>query len=336
VFDANGRHLQDLPLPAIGSASAVVGRWSSAEVFVMFTSFNIPTTVYRLDIRKPDLQVFERLDVPFNGDEFEVKQVWFESKDKTRVPMFLVHRKDIQLNGANPTLLTGYGGFTVNMTPAFSARAAYWVERGGVFALPNLRGGSEFGEAWHQGGMLDRKQNTFDDFIAAAEWLIANGYTQPSKLAISGGSNGGLLVGASMTQRPELFRAVVCSYPLLDMVRYQRFLVARYWVPEYGSSEDPAQFKYIYEYSPYHNVKDNTAYPATLMVSGDSDTRVAPLHARKMAALLQSVKGNPNPVLLKYDTEAGHSGGQPLAKQIDDLTGELSFLFWQLGVHSAS
>ena len=201
-----------------------------------------------------------------------------------------------------------------------------------MFALPALRGGGELGEPWHQGGMKERKQNVFDDFIAAAEWLIANRYTQPSKLAISGGSNGGLLVGAALTQRPDLFAAVVCSYPLLDMVRYHQFLVARYWVPEYGSTEDPAQFKYIYAYSPYHHVKANGTYPAVLVVSGDSDTRVAPLHARKMAAMLQSVRDNPNPALLKYDTEAGHAGTLPLPKQIDNLTDELSFLLWRLGM----
>lgn len=336
VFTAGGKRLEDLPLPGIGSVPAVRGRWTSPEVFFQFTSFNMPTTVYRLDIGKRDLQVFDRLAVPFKGDEVEVQQVWFDSKDKTRVPMFLVHKKDLQLSGSNPVLLTGYGGFNLSQLPGFSARTAYWVERGGVYALPNLRGGSEFGEAWHKAGMLDKKQNVFDDFIAAAEWLIANKYTQPSKLAISGGSNGGLLVGAMLTQRPELFGAVVCSYPLLDMIRYHQFLVARYWVPEYGSSEDPAQFRYIYAYSPYHNVKPNTVYPPVLMISGDADTRVAPLHARKMAALLQAIQGNPNPALLKYDTDAGHSGGQPLPKQIDNLTDELSFLLWQLGASPSS
>ena len=332
VFTADGKRLPDLATPSIGSVSALEGSWSSSEAFLQFTSFNIPTTVYRFDIRHPQLTVFHRLDVPFKGEDLEVKQVWVESKDKTKVPMFLVHNRNIQLDGSNPVILTGYGGFNLNMLPAFSARAAFWVERGGVFALPALRGGGELGEPWHQAGMKEKKQNVFDDFIAAAEWLIANKYTQPSKLAISGGSNGGLLVGAALTQRPELFRAVVCSYPLLDMVRYHQFLVARYWVPEYGSSEDPEQFKYIYAYSPYHHVKESATYPAVLMVSGDSDTRVAPLHARKMAAMLQSVQDNPNPVLLKYDTEAGHAGTLPLSKQIENLTDELSFLVWQLRV----
>jgi prolyl oligopeptidase len=246
--------------------------------------------------------------------------------------MFLVHKKGLALDGNRPTLLYGYGGFNVNLTPSFSSRAVFWAESGGVFAVPNLRGGGEFGEKWHQAGMLDKKQNVFDDFIAAAEFLIKNKYTNPSKLAISGGSNGGLLVTAAMTQRPELFQAVVCGYPLIDMVRYHKFLVARFWVPEYGSSEDPAQFKYIHAYSPYHRVKPGTKYPAVLFITGDADTRVDPLHARKMTALVQAATGSDRPVLLHYDTKAGHSGGVPVSKQIEDLTDEMSFLFWQLGV----
>ncbi len=216
--------------------------------------------------------------------------------------------------------------------PGFSARAVLWMELGGVYALPNLRGGGEFGEEWHRAGMLERKQNVFDDFLAAAEWLIKNGYTNPSRLAISGGSNGGLLVGAALTQRPDLFAAVVCSYPLLDMIRYHRFLVARFWIPEYGSSDDPEQFKYLLAYSPYHRVKPGTRYPAVLFITGDADTRVDPLHARKMAARLQAATASDRPILLRYDTKAGHSGGLPLSKQIEDLTDELSFLLWQLGV----
>ena len=247
--------------------------------------------------------------------------------------MFLLHTKGIQLDGSNPTLLTGYGGFNLNRTPAFQASAVLWAERGGVFALPNLRGGGEFGEEWHRAGMREKKQNVFDDFIAAAEWLIEKGYIRPSKLAISGRSNGGLLVGAAFTQRPDLFQAVSCGYPLLDMLRYHKFLVARFWVPEYGSAEDPEQFKYLHEYSPYHQVKPGTKYPAVLFITGDADTRVDPLHARKMVAFLQSTTGSDGPVLLRYDTKLGHSGSQPLSTQIEDLTDELSFLFWQLKVN---
>jgi len=332
VFGPEGKHLRDIAFPTLGSVGGVNGRWDSQEAFFSFTSFHIPTTIYRYDVAKGNQEVWARLEVPINSERFEVKQVWYESKDKTKVPMFIVHAKGLKLDGSHPTLLTGYGGFNLSRTPGFSSLAALWVERGGVYAVANLRGGGEFGEEWHKAGMLEKKQNVFDDFLAAAEWLIKNGYTHPSKLAISGGSNGGLLVGAALTQRPDLFQAVVCAYPLLDMIRYHKFLVARFWVPEYGSSENPDQFKYIYAYSPYHHVKPGTKYPAVLFITGDSDTRVDPLHARKMAALLQSATGSDKPMLLHYDTKAGHSGGLPVSKQIDDLTDELSFLFWQLGV----
>ena len=243
--------------------------------------------------------------------------------------MFVAHRRGLELNGNNPTLLTGYGGFNVSMLPSFNPFAIVWMENGGVWALPNLRGGGEFGEAWHRAGMLENKQNTFDDFIAAAEWLIDSGYTNPSKLAVRGGSNGGLLVGAAITQRPELFAAMVCTYPLLDMLRYHQFLVAGFWVPEYGSSENSLQFEYLATYSPYHRVRSGENYPAALFVTGDGDTRVAPLHARKMTALMQAETGSSNPVLLMYDTEAGHSGGRPVTDMVAELTEELRFLLWR-------
>ena len=245
--------------------------------------------------------------------------------------MFVTHRADVVLDGSNPTLLTGYGGFNLSRTPAFSSLAAVWLESGGVFVEANMRGGGEFGEDWHRDGMLDRKQHVFDDFIAAAEHLIAEGYTSAEHLAIRGGSNGGLLVGAVSNQRPDLFGAVVCSYPLLDMVRYHQFLVASFWVPEYGSSEDPEQFAYIYRYSPYHNVDETATYPATLYITGDGDTRVAPLHGRKMAALMQATHGAETPVLLRYHTDAGHSGGQPISQQIEEMVDTVSFLLWQVG-----
>jgi prolyl oligopeptidase len=333
IFDPAGKALGEIPFPVLGSCSGVSGRFDSPEAFYSFTSFALPPTIYRYDAAKGDQEVWAKLNVPIDGSKIEVKQVEYKSKDGAKVPMFLVQPKGVKLDGARPTLLTGYGGFNVSRTPGFSSLAAAWVERGGVFALPNLRGGGEFGEEWHKAGMLDKKQNVFDDFIAAAEYLIKEKYTSPEKLAISGGSNGGLLVGAALTQRPDLFRAVVCSVPLLDMLRYHQFLVARFWVPEYGSSEDPEQFKYLKAYSPYHNVKPGTVYPAVLFISGDADTRVAPLHARKMCALLQASTGSrARPILLHYDTKGGHSGGKPVTKQIDDLTDELSFLFWQLGV----
>jgi len=336
VFDSSGKFVRDIPLPAIGTASGMQGDWDRDEGFYSFSTFAQPTTIYRYQPSTGKQEVFARINVPIQSDQIETKQVWYESKDKTKIPMFLVYKKGIKLDGNRPVFLTGYGGFNVSNTPRFSSVAAYWAEMGGVFALPNLRGGGEFGERWHKAGMLANKQNVFDDFIGAAEWLIKNKYTSPSKLAISGGSNGGLLVGAAMTQRPDLFQAVVCSYPLLDMIRYQDFLIARFWVPEYGSSENAEQFKYIYAYSPYQHVKKGEKYPAVLFVTGDADTRVAPLHARKMTALVQASTGSDRPVLLHYNTKAGHSGGLPVSQQIEDQTDELSFLFWQLGVMSGN
>ncbi|MGW8267706.1 MAG: prolyl oligopeptidase family serine peptidase [Longimicrobiales bacterium] len=331
IFDVEGNHLKDLEMPSLGTVGGG-GEWDSDEAFYVFTSFHMPTTTYRYTVSTGESEVWFRPDIPFDSDLYEVEQVWYDSKDGTRVPMFLAHQKGLAQSGDNPTLLTGYGGFNIPMTPGFDPSMAVGLEYGAVIALPNLRGGSEFGEDWHRAGMFGNKQNVFDDFIAAAEWLIANDYTNSDKLAIYGGSNGGLLVGAAMTQRPDLYKAVVCTYPLLDMIRYHEFLVARYWVPEYGSSEDPEQFPYLLAYSPYHNVEVGAAYPATLFITGDGDTRVAPLHARKMAALVQAANGGPNPILLRYDTEAGHSGGMPVSKEIEDSTDLLSFLFWQLGV----
>jgi prolyl oligopeptidase len=332
IHEADGRLLREVALPGIGAVGGVSGDWSQDEAYFSFSSLAQPPTIYRYRVGAGQRDVWARLEVPIRSETVEVEQVWYDSKDGTKIPMFVAHRKGIRLDGNNPTLLTGYGGFNISVRPFFSARAAFWIENGGVFALPNLRGGGEFGEAWHQAGMLDKKQNVFDDFIAAAEWLIAHKYTSPARLAISGGSNGGLLVGAALTQRPELFRAVVCAYPLLDMLRYHRFLVAGYWVPEYGSAENAAQFPVLRAYSPYQNVKTDERYPAVLFITGDGDTRVAPLHARKMAALLQATSGSGRPVLLHYDTKAGHSGGLPASKVIEDLTNEMLFLFWQLGI----
>jgi prolyl oligopeptidase len=337
IFDPQGKPQGEIAFPSIGSASGLRGSWDKNEAFFTFTSFVTPPTIYRYDIAKGTREVWAKENVPVASHRFEVKQVKYASKDGTLIPMFLVHKKDIKFDGSSPALLTGYGGFNLSQTPGFSARAALWVEKGGVYALPNLRGGGEFGEDWHKAGMLAKKQNVFDDFIGAAEWLVKNGYTSPSRLAISGGSNGGLLVGAALTQRPDLYAAVVCFYPLLDMVRYHKFLVAGYWVPEYGSGDNPEQFPFIYAYSPYHHVKAGTKYPAVLFVTGDSDTRVAPLHARKMAALLQASNGGDRPILLHYDTKAGHSGGStPVTKRIEELTDELSFLFAETAVKAAA
>lgn len=332
VFDADGRPLGEIAFPALGTVGNITGNWTGSTAYFSFESFHIPDTIYRYDVKSGKQTEWWRSPAPVRSADYELRQVWYASKDGTRVPMFVCSKQGLALDGSHPTLLTGYGGFKVSETPLFSARAVRWMEMGGVFALPNLRGGGEFGEAWHKAGMLDRKQNVFDDFIGAAEWLIANRYTSARKLAITGGSNGGLLVGAFMTQRPELCRAVVCSVPLLDMLRYERFLVARFWVPEYGSAEDANQFEYLRAYSPYQHVKAGEKYPAVMFVTGDSDTRVAPLHARKMTALVQSASGSGLPVLLHYDTRAGHSGGKPVTKQVTDLTDELLFLSWQLGL----
>lgn len=330
LYGTDGKLIREIKPPTLGTLSNLGGQWENSEGFFLFTSFHIPATVYRYDINTGKQSVWFQPKVPFATDQYEVEQVWYPSKDGTKIPMFLAHAKGLKLDGTHPTLLTGYGGFNVNSSPAFGAFSAAWIANGGVYALANLRGGGEFGEDWHHAGMLDKKQNVFDDFISAAEWLVQNKYTSPDHLAIRGSSNGGLLMGAAFTQRPDLFAAVICGYPLLDMIRYQKFLVAGYWVPEYGSSDNADQFKYIYAYSPYHHVKTGTKYPAILFISGDSDTRVAPLHARKMTALMQASNGSDKPILLHYDTKAGHSQGTPVSKQIDNTTDELDFLMWQL------
>jgi prolyl oligopeptidase len=336
VFDAQGKFLRDVPLPAIGSLAGFSSRWGGDQAFYGYTSFHIPFLIQQYDVATGKQELWAQLKVPIHAERLEVQQVWYASKDGTRVPMFILAQKGIKLDGARPTLLTGYGGFNLNESPGYSPLAALWVENGGVFAQANLRGGGEFGEAWHRAGMLEKKQNVFDDFLSAAEWLIENHYTQPSRLAIMGGSNGGLLVGAALTQRPELFRAVLCSHPLLDMLRYEKFMEAQYWVSEYGSAEDPAQFKFIAAYSPYQNVKPGVKYPAVLFTSGDGDTRVAPLHARKMAARLQAATASGLPILIRYDTQAGHiRGSLPISKQIDQYTDSEEFLMWQLNMHLA-
>jgi prolyl oligopeptidase len=332
IFESDGKPGGAVTLPALGAVAGTSGDWEQENVFVNFESFNIPPSIYRYDLKSSKMNSWASPKVSFDSSAYTVEQVWYESKDKTRVPMFLFYKKGLVRDGARPVLLTGYGGFNLNLTPSFSPLAAAWVDAGGIFAQPNLRGGGEFGEAWHQAGMMEKKQTVFDDFESAAEWLIAKGYTDPKHLAIEGGSNGGLLVGAALTQRPELYQAVVCSYPLLDMVRYHKFEEGPTWISEYGSSDNPAQFKYLYAYSPYHNVKNGVKYPAVLFVTGDGDTRVAPLHARKMAALLQAATASDRPILLLYDTKSGHSGGRPLSKEIEERTNILSFLFLELGV----
>ncbi|MFK7760006.1 MAG: prolyl oligopeptidase family protein [Phycisphaerales bacterium] len=334
MFDFNGKSKGDLQLPGIGTGGLSTSD-DRTEAFLSFSSYNMPRSIYRVDLANGESELWARPDVPVDPSKIEVKQVWYDSKDGTPVSMFIVHKKGLELDGNNPTILYGYGGFDVSMTPRFSSTMFPWYENGGVYAVANLRGGGEYGNAWHEAGMLDQKQNVFDDFIGAGEWLVENGYTNPSKLGIAGGSNGGLLTGAVVVQRPDLFSAAISAVPLLDMVRYQNFLMARYWVPEYGTAEDAEQYEFIKEYSPYQNVKPGTKYPAVLFTAGENDTRVHPLHARKMAAIMQNSTGsdqNAEPILLWVDREAGHGGGKPLHLRIRDVADQRMFMMWQLGM----
>jgi len=366
IFDLEGRKISDISLPGIGSVFATGGRWNRDEVFFGFQSFTTPPAIYRVDLKsepqglkpasgadsggtaesreiaksedtsKPEPSLWTSVSAPsIDPSAYEVSQEWCNSKDGTRVPMFIVHKKGIEKNGRNPTLLTAYGGFNISLTPTFSRTAYLWMEHGGIYAVANLRGGAEFGEDWHRAGMLDKKQNVFDDMIAAAEHLIAAKYTDKNHLAIQGGSNGGLLMGAMITQRPDLFRAVICQVPLLDMLHYQDFQIAKLWIPEYGSAENIEQFRWLYAYSPYHHVKA-VEYPAILFMTADFDTRVDPMHARKMAALMQAKARNGSsrtrPILLRIESKAGHGAGKPVTKQIEEFTDVYSFLFWQMGV----
>jgi prolyl oligopeptidase len=337
LFDLEGKKLNDLTLPAIGSVYGSGGRWDRDEIFYGFQSFTFAPSIYRYDLKDGSTSLWTKIDAPsIDPAAYEVNQEWFKSKDGTRVPMFIVHKKGVAKNGHNPTLLYAYGGFNLSVTPTFSRTAYLWMEHGGIYAVANLRGGAEFGEDWHRAGMLDKKQNVFDDMIAAAEHLIAEKYTDKNHLAIQGGSNGGLLMGAMITQRPDLFRAVICQVPLLDMIHYQDFQIAKLWIPEYGTSENAEQFKWLYAYSPYHHVKPGTEYPAILFMTADTDTRVDPMHAKKMAAEMQSEAKNgtshTRPILLRIESKAGHGAGKPVTKQIEEFTDVYSFLFWQLGV----
>jgi prolyl oligopeptidase len=337
LFGLDGKKLADVPLPAIGNIFSASGRYDRNEIFFGFQSFTVPPSLYRVDLSDVKSALWAKVDAPsIDGSAYDVQQVWYNSKDGTKVPMFVVGKKGIEKNGKNPTLLTGYGGFNISLTPIFNRSMYLWMEHGGIYAVANLRGGAEFGEDWHRAGMLDKKQNVFDDFIAAGEYLIAQKYTDKDHLAIQGGSNGGLLMGAMITQRPDLFRAVVCQVPLLDMLRYQNFQIAKLWIPEYGSAEDAKQFDWLYAYSPYHHVKPGVEYPAVLFMTGDTDTRVDPMHAKKMAALMQADAKNGDskdkPILLRIESKAGHGQGKPITKQIEEGTDMYSFLFWQLGV----
>jgi prolyl oligopeptidase len=285
-----------------------------------------------MDLETGAQSLWRRVEADIDPDRFQVAQVSFTSRDGTSVTMFVVHQKGLAVDARHPIYLTGYGGFNISMSPAFSRSLLLWLEHGGIVAVPNIRGGGEYGESWHQAGMLANKQNSFDDFIAAAEWLIREGYTTPERLAAAGGSNGGLLMGAVLTQRPELFRAIVIQVPLLDMLRYHRFLIARLWIPEYGSADDAEQFTWLRAYSPYHHVRPGVPYPAVLLATAESDTRVDPLHARKMTARLQAATSSSRPILLRLESRAGHGAGKPLSKVLDELTDTWTFVFSELGV----
>jgi prolyl oligopeptidase len=332
IYDLGGKFVRNVDLPAIGTATGFGGKRTDKETFYTFTSFTFPATVYRYDMVTGKSSVFRKPEVAFNPEDFETKQVFYTSKDGTRAPLFITYKKGIQLNGQNPTLLYGYGGFNVNMTPQFAVSRLVWMEMGGVYAQAVLRGGGEYGEEWHQAGTKLHKQNVFDDFIASAEWLIKNKYTSPAKLAIQGGSNGGLLVGACMTQRPDLYGAALPAVGVMDMLRFHKFTIGWAWTSDYGSADDPEQFKAIYAYSPLHNLRPGTKYPATLITTADHDDRVVPAHSFKFAATLQADQAGDAPVLIRIETKAGHGAGKPVSKQIEEVADQWAFLVKNLGM----
>jgi len=334
IFDLHGGFVREVDLPGLGSAAGFGGKRHDRETFYIFTSFTIPGTIYRYDMVTGKSEVFRQPKIDFDPTNYETKQVFYHSHDGTQVPMFITHKKDIQLNGKNPTYLYGYGGFNVSLKPTFSVNNLIWLEMGGVYAIPNIRGGGEYGEEWHQGGMKEKKQNVFDDFIAAAEWLIANEYTESTKIAIAGGSNGGLLVGACMTQRPELFGAALPAVAVMDMLRFHKFTIGWAWVSEYGSAETPEEFKFLSAYSPLHNIKPGTAYPATLITTADHDDRVVPAHSFKFAAALQANQVGDAPILIRIETKAGHGAGKPTTKIIQEAADKYAFLVQVLGVEA--
>jgi prolyl oligopeptidase len=323
---------QVVDLPGIGSVTGFSGKADDKFLFYSFTSFTTPGTIYRYDIASRRSTLYNKPVVQFNPDDYETRQVFFTSTGGARVPIFLSYKKGMQLNGNNPVLLYGYGGFNIPLTPGFNISNLFFMEQGGIYAVVNLRGGSEYGEAWHKAGMLQNKQHVFDDFIGAAEYLVKEKYTNPSRIAIRGGSNGGLLVGACMTQRPDLFKVALPAVGVMDMLRYQKFTIGWAWAVEYGSSDNPEQFKYLVRYSPLHNLKPGTAYPATLVTTADHDDRVVPAHSFKFAATLQAAQKGPNPTLIRIETQAGHGAGKPTSKQIDEATDVWAFTMYNLGM----
>lgn len=330
--DYDGQNIKEVPLSGIGTASGFNGRKNDNEIFYTFTSYNLPPTIFKYNIQENTSTLYRESELRMNTADHETRQVFFTSKDGTKVPMFITYKKGLKLDGNNPVLLYGYGGFNIPLTPSFSVPNAYFVEKGGVYVVVNLRGGSEYGEAWHQAGMLQNKQNVFDDMISAAKYLIKENYTTPSKLALRGGSNGGLLVGAVMTQRPDLFKVAIPQVGVMDMLRYHKFTIGWAWATEYGRSDNAADFKNLYSYSPLHNLKKGTSYPATLITTADHDDRVVPAHSFKFAATLQEKHAGPNPVLIYIETKAGHGAGKPVSKQIEEAGNILSFMMYNLGM----
>ena len=334
IYETTGKLVSEVAFPDIGTAAGFGGRVTDKETFYAFTGFTTPTTIYRYDMATGKSTVFRQPKVDFNPNVFETRQVFYTSKDGTKVPMFITHKKGLKLDGNNPTYLYGYGGFNVSLSPAFSVGNLVWMEMGGVYAQPNLRGGGEYGEDWHQAGMKLKKQNVFDDFIAAAEWLIKNKYTSTPKLAIGGGSNGGLLVGAAMTQRPDLFGAALPAVGVMDMLRFQKFTIGWAWVSDYGSSDNAEEFKALYAYSPLHNIKPGTSYPPTMVTTADHDDRVWPGHSFKYAAALQAAQAGDAPILIRIETKAGHGAGKPTSKIIEEIADRWAFLIKTLDVKS--
>ncbi len=332
IFDLAGKHLRDVELPGMGTVDGFRGQRKDKQTFYSFTSYTTPPTIYRYDMVTGRSELFRKPGLAFNPDDYETRQVFYTSKDGTRVPMFITAKKGLKLDGSNPTLLYGYGGFNISLTPTFSVAALVWMEMGGVYAVPNLRGGGEYGKQWHEAGMKLKKQNVFDDFLAAAEWLIANKYTSTPKLAISGGSNGGLLVGAAMTQRPDLFGAALPAVGVMDMLRFNKFTIGWAWTSDYGTPENPEEFKALYAYSPYHNIKKGTKYPATLVTTADHDDRVVPAHSFKFASALQAAQAGERPVLIRIETRAGHGAGKPTTKLIEEAADKWAFLVRELGM----
>ncbi|MBE0648232.1 MAG: S9 family peptidase [Bacteroidales bacterium] len=332
LYDYSGNQLGEIELPAVGTLAGFSGKKGENVAFYGFTSYTFPTTIFKYDLATNLSEVYIKPELDFDPEKYIVKQVEYPSKDGTLITMFIVHQKDLKLDGNNPTLLYGYGGFNISMTPGFSVTRLAFIEQGGVYAVPNLRGGGEYGEEWHKAGTLERKQNVFDDFIAAAEYLIEEKYTSSEKLAIMGGSNGGLLVGACMTQRPELFKVAIPAVGVMDMLRYHKFTIGWAWATDYGTSETEEGFNYLIKYSPIHNIREGVSYPATLVTTADHDDRVVPAHSFKFIARLQAADAGPNPVLVRIETKAGHGGGKPTSKVIEEYGDIWSFMFWNLGM----